>query len=181
MADKPLDLVKCPPEIATKIDAYISLQQELKRRERELQHLREMILDYGKKVRADRIATGLPDLSFKMEGYRYAVSYVCAETSGSISHSEFEKLNQEFGGLARQLVELDYYAFRFDADVMRENFRTILGAIESLPKEIGRDVLRPVPLTLKKGWVDHLRGIKDTAFIIRVLEKFKATVKLQEG
>ena len=181
MGDKPLDLVKAPPELAVKIDAYINLLRDIKRKQRELQTLRGPIADFGKKVRADRIASGQPDESFKLEGHATAVSYVCAEDSGEISLEEFADLEKEFGPLARQLLALDFYGFRLDPFVLKENLNLVLDTIMRLPNGIGQKILKPMPLTLKKNWSDFLAGQRDTGFIVRVLENFKATVKLQDG
>jgi hypothetical protein len=181
MADKPLDLVKCPQDVSSAIDNFVELNRQIKKLERRQQRARDIILDYGKKVRADRIALGYEDVSFKLEGMVSAVTYVCADDSASISLAEFDKLAKEFGSIARRLLEIDYQAFRFDHEVLRENFDAVLTAIAGIPNGVGERIVKPLPLTLRSGWVENLKGNRDSGFILKILDRFRPIVKLQDG
>lgn len=182
LESQPLDIVEAPGKLKPMIDLYVHTHREMKRLEREMQKLKDEIVSFAKDERAYRVTAGEPDRSFRIEGYKEAVTFVVTDSGGAIEPEDLAAIESEFGSQVRQLLELDLNSLRFNIDVLRPNFEQVAMAFETLPQPILGGLFRPVTFVVSKGATAKIPKLTNEIERTKaILDRIRTKVKLQVG
>lgn len=173
-AEPKLREIDAPAEIAEAIDKFTDNVQQARHFEAEAEVFKDTVASFARNLYADNVNSGRPG-NFRLLGNESAVLYMATHSGGQLDEQEYAQFVEQYSGeIADALIESDYGAIRFNADVLKANYEAVVKALQSLPEHIVDNLFLPMPMRAKPDALDKLKVYaKSPSEIVELMRALK--------
>ena len=175
------DVLTVPPAIAEAVDEFNGLNRQIKNLTSLQAASKATVTEYCQQEFASRKLTGVEG-NFKVQGGEATATYICQDRSSGISGDEREVFAGQFGqDAADDLMKVDYAGFRFNGEVLEQNFDAVVEALRrGLPEEVLAKLILPTGFTaVPQAHAKIKDHAKDADAFVKILKALKVTNFIQ--